>query len=161
MPRLLKTEQPHHVQAFERYFALGDSRSYELVARELNASLTTVKLWGRSFRWTERVQKRDLEMVQQIAERTASNQLSSTDRNLKIVLAALVRVAKEIAGGNLKQIAELKTLIHLEEHLMGVTHETSPTPRTGERARAGSYDAVIVLPSNGRGAPRVGDGEGP
>ena len=44
MPRLLKTEQPHHLQAFERYYTLGDKRSYEQVARELNTSLTTVKL---------------------------------------------------------------------------------------------------------------------
>ena len=64
MPRLLKTEQPHHRKAFERYYALGDQRTYARLAAEIGVDVSTLKLWGRSFGWSQRIGERDAEFDQ-------------------------------------------------------------------------------------------------
>ncbi len=55
--RTLAKEQPHHEKAFEYYYGLGEKRSYNKVAKEFNVSVSTVKLWGKSLRWKERLKE--------------------------------------------------------------------------------------------------------
>ena len=59
MSRLLKAEQPHHLRAFEFYNALGDKRSFALVAAEMGINVNTAKLWSRSFDWKRRIAERE------------------------------------------------------------------------------------------------------
>jgi hypothetical protein len=142
MPRLLRTEQEHHRLAFERYYEMGAGRSYEAVAQAIAVSAATVKLWGRSFSWLARVRERDNKAAAQIAEQTAADHIHATNRNLKIVRAGIIHIARDVAEGNLKQIRELRNLVHLEEHLMGVTQVGQP----GQSAAPG---VVLILPDNG------------
>ncbi len=51
------SEQPQPKQVFEYYYALGEKQSYRKGAGEFNVSTSTVKLWGKSFRWKERLNR--------------------------------------------------------------------------------------------------------
>ena len=116
--RLLEREQPHHERAFEYYYALGEKRSYGKVAEKFGASLSAVKLWGKSFRWKQRVRERDLEVVRQMASRTLSDEVNHRERNLQIVHMALVQLAKAVADGRVKMnLGDLDRLIRLESFL--------------------------------------------
>ena len=117
-PRLLTAERVHHERAFEYYFVLGEQRSYRKVAREFEVSESTVKLWGRSFGWKERVRDRDLDIAREVARRTLSEEVSHRERSLQIVQMALVQLARAIVDGNVKMtLGDLDKLIRLEAFL--------------------------------------------
>ncbi len=116
--RLLVKEQPHHETAFEYYYGLGEKRNYQKVAIEFNVSTSTVKLWGKSFRWKERLKERDLEVARHMASRTLSDEVNHRERNLQIVQMSLVRIAKAIVDGEVKMtLSDLDKLIRLESFL--------------------------------------------
>ena len=99
-------------------YSLGDKRNYQKVAVEFSASPSTVKLWGKSFRWKRRLKERDLEVARQMATRTLSDEVNHRERNLKIVQMSLVRMAKAIVDGEVKMIlGDLDKLIRLESFL--------------------------------------------
>lgn len=116
--RALVKEQPHHEKAFEHYYALGEKRSYDKVAKEFNVSPSTVKLWGKSLRWKERLKERDLQVARELAGRTLADEVSHRERNLQIVHMALVQLAKAVADGHVKMaLGDLDKLIRLESFL--------------------------------------------
>ena len=118
LARTLVREQPHQEKAFEYYYALGEKRNYQKVAAEFNVSSSTVKLWGKSFRWKQRLKDRDLEIARQIASRTISDEVNHRERNLQIVHMALVQLAKAVADGHVKMaLGDLDKLIRLESFL--------------------------------------------
>ena len=116
--RKLVREQPHHEKAFEYYYALGEKRSYEKVAGEFNVSPSTVKLWGKSLRWKQRLKERDLQVARGVASRTLADEVSHRERNLQIVHMALVQLARAVADGEVKMaLGDLDRLIRLESFL--------------------------------------------
>ncbi len=116
--RALVREQPHHEKAFEHYYALGEKRSYEKVAAKFNVSVSTVKLWGKSLRWKERLKERDLQVAREVAGRTLADEVNHRARNLQIVHMALVQLAKAVADGQVKMhLGDLDRLIRLESFL--------------------------------------------
>ncbi len=113
------TEREHHKKAFEFYFALGEGRSYRQVSEEFSVSLGTVKLWGRSFDWTGRIQERDAEVARAMADRSMKKGIERGLRNSKIIEMGLIQVAKAIAEGKVKMtVSDLDRLIRLEEYLI-------------------------------------------
>ena len=116
--RTLVKEQPHHERAFEYYYSLGEKRSYDNVAAEFSVSLSTVKLWGQSFKWKHRVRDRDIQIAREMASRTLSDEVNHREQHLKIVRMATVKLARAIAGGEVKMaIGDLDKLIRLESFL--------------------------------------------
>ncbi len=116
--RTLVREQPHHEKAFEYYYALGEKRSYEKVAAEFNVSPSTVKLWGKSLRWKQRLKERDLQVARKVAGRSVADDVSHRERNLQIVHMALVQLARAVADGEVKMsLGDLDKLIRLESFL--------------------------------------------
>ena len=114
----LKKETAKQQRAFEHYYGLGFGRSYGAVAKELGVSLATVKLWGRSFGWQERVRERDLEVARTVADRTFQADTESQGQQLQIVRMAMLHVAKAVAEGKVKvTMADLDRLIRLERFL--------------------------------------------
>jgi hypothetical protein len=111
-------EQENHKKAFEFYYALGESRSYSLVAKECGVSIGAVKAWGRTFDWRRRVGERDAQSARVIAERGMKNSVERGLRNRKLVEISLMQVAKAIAEGKVKPtVSDLDKLIRLEEFL--------------------------------------------
>jgi hypothetical protein len=116
--RLVATEQPHHLRAFEHYYGLGEQRSYERVAAEFFVAPSTVKLWARSFSWQARLKDRDLSVAREVAGRAMVDQVNRRERNLQIVHLALVQLAKAIADGDVRMtLADLDKLVRLEASL--------------------------------------------
>jgi hypothetical protein len=116
--RLLIKEQPHQAKAFEYYCSLGEHRSYEKVAAEFGVAVSTVKLWGTSFGWKERIRDRDLEVAREVATRTLSGEVSRRERNTQIIQMAILQLAKSVAEGQIKMtLADLDKLIRLEAYL--------------------------------------------
>ncbi len=116
--RTLVREQPHHEKAFEYYYALGEKRSYDKVAKEFNVSPSTVRLWGKSLRWKQRLKERDLQVAREVAGRTLADEVSHRERNLQIVHMALVQLARALADGQVKMsLGDLDKLIRLESFL--------------------------------------------
>lgn len=128
-------------RAFEIYYGLP-KRSYKAVATELGVSLATIKSWARIHRWKARLAEREMQAAQQLAEQSSNRSQEASQRNLKIVHAALTLLARAITSGDLKQLGELDRLIRLEEHLMGIT-------APGEADAAHGYHPVVILPDNG------------
>lgn len=114
----LVREQAHQVKAFEYYYSLGESRSYAKIATEFNVSPSTVKSWGRSFGWKQRLKERDLEVAREIAGRSLSDEINYKERNLKIVNMAVVKLARAIVDGDVRwSVGDLDKLIRLESFL--------------------------------------------
>jgi hypothetical protein len=116
--RLLIKEQPHQVRAFEYYYGLGQHRSYEKVAAQFGVAISTVKLWGTSFGWKERIRDRDLEIARELATRTLGGEVSRRERNTQIIQMAILQLAKAVAEGQVKMtLSDLDKLIRLESYL--------------------------------------------
>ena len=116
--RTLVKEQPHHERAFEYYYELGEKRSYDRVTAEFSVSLSTVKLWGQSFKWKNRVKDRDIQIAREMAYRTLGDEVNHRERNLKIVQMSLVQLARAIVDGEVKMaLGDLDKLIRLESFL--------------------------------------------
>ncbi len=116
--RLLVKEQPHQTKAFEFYDSLGESRSYEKVATEFQVATSTVKLWGKSFEWRERIRDRDLDVAREVANRTLDDAVSRSERNMQIVRMAVFQLAKAVAEGEVRMtLSDLDRLIRLEAFL--------------------------------------------
>jgi hypothetical protein len=114
----LQREQEHHQKAFEYYFALGEKRNYEAVAEKFGVSVSSVKLWGRSFGWKKRVRERDLEVARTMAQRSLKDEVTHRTRNRQLVQLSLVQLAKAIAGGKVKMtLSDLDKLVRLEAFL--------------------------------------------
>ena len=116
--RTLVKEQPHHERAFEHYYGIGEKRSYDKITTEFSVSLSTVKLWGKSFNWKRRVKDRDIQIAREMASRTLGDEVNHRERNLQIVHMALVQLAKAVADGQVKMnLGDLDRLIRLEAFL--------------------------------------------
>ena len=111
-------EQENHKKAFEFYYGLGEGRSYRLVAQEFGVSLATIKVWGKSFGWKDRIRERDADAATAMADDNLKSAAEKAIRNRKIVEMGLIQVAKAIAEGKVKPtISDLDRLVRLEEHL--------------------------------------------
>jgi len=128
-------------RAFEIYFNLP-RRSYKTVAAQLGVSLATIKAWAKTHRWKTRLAEREAQAARQLADQSARRGQAENERNLKIVRAALIYLARDITSGNLKQLSELDKLIRLEEHLMGFA-------APGEASGARTSNPVVILPDDG------------
>jgi transposase len=114
----LQKEQEHHKKAFEYYYALGEKRSYPATAKKFGVSVSSVKLWGRSFGWKKRLKERDAEVARTMAQRSMKDEVSHRMRNRQLVQLALVQLAKAIASGKVKMgLADLDRLVRLEAFL--------------------------------------------
>jgi transposase len=116
--RHLVKEQPHQAKAFEYYYSLGEHRSYDKIATKFGVARSTVKLWGTSFRWRERIRDRDLEVAREVATRTLDSEVSRRKRNTQIIHMAILQLAKAVAEGQVKMtLSDLDKLIRLEAYL--------------------------------------------
>ena len=111
----LQTEQEHQKRAFEHYAAQSGRRSYRATAEAFGVSVSTVKLWSRSFGWHQRLHEHSAKAARETADRVIGGGLAEISRNRKIVQMALVRLAKGIAEGKVKmQLGDLDRLIRLQ-----------------------------------------------
>jgi hypothetical protein len=57
--QLVKKETIRHIEAFEMYYNMGDTRSLQRLSDVLGLSLASTLKWSRSFGWVARIVERD------------------------------------------------------------------------------------------------------
>ncbi len=138
-------EQERHRKAFEVFFSLGDRRTYRMAADKLGVSASTIKLWSRTFGWSQRISERDAEIVRQVSEKSTSDSVADTERNLKMIRAAKNKVIKDILEGKTKSsVGELAKCIKLEREL-----QSQPDPAAPPVSEQPRGQVIIYLPDNG------------
>jgi hypothetical protein len=135
-------ETEKHQRAFEVYFALGQNRSLEIVARKVGASVGAVKKWSRVFNWQQRVEDREAAVSGIVRERVTSGEVDRRSRNLKIVKAGIVATARAIADGKIKpSLADLERMMRLEAEVELEQHRGEP----GADLRGMSDEEVLTV----------------
>lgn len=76
-------ETPQALDAFERYWALGDGRSLARVAQECHKSTGLIGRWSREHHWQERLTARQSEESRLRRERLAAAQLAAVESHAK------------------------------------------------------------------------------
>ena len=111
-------EKKRHERAFESYYALGSTRSLSKLAKSLGVAHSTVKLWSRRYGWQHRVAERDAEVAEIVKARTLDDDVDHKVRNQRLVRAAILATAKQIAEGKIRaSFSDLDKLMRLEAFL--------------------------------------------
>ena len=90
-------ETKKHMDAFEEYVLLGDTRSHANLARIVNVSKASIGKWASAFNWPERAKLRDIANAKQIAKitdrsivATKANYRKDIEDTMKIVKATIL-----------------------------------------------------------------------
>ena len=111
-------ERQKHVEAFERYHAMGPSRSLARLAVESEVSESALKTWSREFRWAERLEERSRQVAETLAKETASNEVDERKQDQQMVRLGLVQVAKALYEGRIRPtMSDLDRLLRLKREL--------------------------------------------
>ena len=142
-----KKERGRQKCAFEIYWALGDERSYAVVAEKLGVSTSTITRWAREFGWRKRLNNRIAWQSDDRVEPTDDTQTKQIERAIKYLDAALSRMIADLAEGNLK--ASPQDLVSL--HRLEIEISERINRRSDERKKVGQVG--VFLPFSGRRAP--------
>lgn len=116
----IKKETLKHKEAFEFYYSLGSVRSYQKVAEEYKVTLKSVAQWSKSFNWQERIAQRDIEIGQQLKEKTMDTIINEKANYRKIVKLAMSQLVESMRAGEMTyRIQDLERLIRLDMYLLG------------------------------------------
>jgi hypothetical protein len=131
MAKTIKKETLRHMEAFEYFYSLGDSRSLRAVAEKFTISETSAKLWARSFGWDDRVTQRDIEAAKKLEKKTMTTVVNEKANYRKIIRAAVGDFVARLKEGQVKieTVAEFEKLVKLDLLLMG--ENTEKTEVTG------------------------------
>ena len=130
--------------AFAVFLSLGDRRTYREVAAQLGVALPTVKRWAKAGHWQSRVHEEEAKAARELHDRFTSGQMAQNERNLKIVRAAILRLAKDITEGKVKsQLSDLPRLLQLEQDMLKEPRADDPRPESHRSA------VVLYLPDDG------------
>lgn len=114
------TEEAHHHEAFEKYYAMGAGRSLATLAKSLGVAANTAKTWSVKFRWRERIAERERKVSEAVATRAIKSEADVRTRSKQIVQLALIRIAQAVADGSMKgTFSDLDRLVRLEGFLDG------------------------------------------
>ena len=118
-------EKMIHIEAFEYYYALGNSRNCALVGKKFNKNPRTISQWCTKFNWVERVKMRDIEISKKLVEKTTNAILDEKANYRKVIKLAMSKMIKELQADDFKSkgIQDLERLIKLDMLLMGENTE--------------------------------------
>ena len=110
------------MKAFEIYYGLGDSRSYEKVAAQLNLSMTSVGKWGKLFGWRERIAERDAVKAKKMQDDNDKAFMDDVKQYRLIVKASIKDYLTSLKNGKIeiKKVDDVVKLIELDLKLMNV-----------------------------------------
>jgi hypothetical protein len=111
-------ERERHRLAFERYAAMGPSRSLTRLAKELGVSESAVKQWSRELGWTERVERHNREVADTLAKESVRNDADERKGDEQLVRLGMVQIAKALVEGRIKPtMSDLDRMIRLKRDL--------------------------------------------
>lgn len=102
-----------HREAFEYYYNLGDERTSQKVADQFSVSRRSIEEWKSNFNWKERVEKRDIVIMEEIERKMSKSIIQekleyhqSISTNIKLLRAIIGTIVSKIQN---KEI-EIKNL---------------------------------------------------
>ena len=127
--KVVGQETQEHRHAFEMYFAMGDSRSLAAVATETGKSITTISSWSRSFGWTERVEKRNSEVAEQINKKAVKQAATRKIEYLNTIHKGMKQFEDGLKDGTIKvkSVGDAEKLVNMYMKLIGESQVNSTT----------------------------------
>lgn len=118
----LKNETARHQSAFDYYYALGDDRSYDKVAKQFNVSVGSVTRWAGSFAWQRRVIERDHKIALQMQRETDRQILNDRKAYRNIIKASIETYVDNLKNGkvSIDKVSDLRALMDMDMKLMEV-----------------------------------------
>ncbi len=96
-------ENPRAEEAFAFFASLpAETRSYAEVAKKFGVGIATVKRWGSTGQWRQRLNKREARIVRQAADRAEATEVDARNRRTKLVELGLIKLASAIAKGDVR-----------------------------------------------------------
>ena len=122
-----------HLEEFEIYYNLGNSRSYREVAERIGKSPRTVETWGLKEKWSDEVKLRDLEILKEQRKQTVKERTQQAKKYKEIVNASIGEYIKKLQKNEIEitSICDLDRLIRLSCFLDGYMDSTNNI-NTGE-----------------------------
>lgn len=118
----IQTEKLEHLQAFEYWVALGDSRNYKEVAKHFHVSEMSIYKWANSFDWQSRLAERNKKLAEKLAKDTDSKYLEYRKKNIERLEKTLQAYEKKLDAGkvDVTQIPDILRVLELQTKLMGL-----------------------------------------
>ena len=132
--KVIKHETPLMQKAFEYYYQLGESRTYEQVAEKFNKSPTTIYNWAKSFNWEERIKILDAKAKAE-SEKKLIDEITSIKADLlKVAKATLAKYVESLKKGevNPKSAADMERIIKSILLLLGQSTENMNVEHSGK-----------------------------
>lgn len=102
MSGVLEQETLRQAKAFDTYYAMGDSRSYEAVARKLGVSKTSIARWAKVNNWQERIKERDKDIASKMYEKTDSDLVNTLTNYRKVITASVGEYIKNLKDNKIR-----------------------------------------------------------
>jgi len=128
-----RTEQIHHTEAFEFYYALGKDRSLQKVADQFVIELTTAQHWSSWFKWKERIRDRDNELARELANKMMLSAVKDREAYQSFIRGMIANGMEKFQAGVLvpHTVTDIINLVRLELMLTESTDDL--TERMEER----------------------------
>lgn len=130
--RSMAVESKRKAEAYDLYFAMGEDRSYEAVAKAMGVSKNTIANWARMFNWQSRVAEREEATREKIyQEMYGDTDKVIIDANVKyrrFIEKSIDKYIKSFKDGAIKitSINEFIKLVELDLKLAGLTKDDLP-----------------------------------
>jgi hypothetical protein len=150
-----KTETLNYREAFDYYFSLGASRSFNQVAVKFKKSERTIHNWGKAFNWQKRIEQRDIEIARRLEEKTNETIIDEKAKYreeikqyMQFVRGIMVASQEKIKNKEIciKESSDMNSLMLAYERLLKLD-----LLLMGEATdRSENTLPLIILPDNGR-----------
>lgn len=152
-------ETRQQADAYIRYYAMGENRSFRALARETGVTIGTLSNWGKKFKWKERLEEAHGGVVARIQKRIHGDLIKKTARFkaecLNMLDLALEDAMARISSGDLKidSVKDLVSVVKTSLLLRGEVTERRETKKDEAQDRAKkildmvrSGDSTVLLP---------------
>ena len=113
----LKVETKRHIEAFDKYYAMGEDRKLASLVSYCDVTETTVKRWSRSFNWQMRIAQRDLENGKKImakTDRVVVDTKAEYRKDIKLILQRLKGAVNKVVAEN-PETHELEVKLNMSD----------------------------------------------
>ena len=117
-----KREQPKHQLAFEKYYNMGDKRTFKALAEETGYSSNAISSWNEKYNWEDKIANRDNAKLQMVTQdRLEADVIARSIYQDTIRQMLKEQVIEPLANGTLdieiKNVSDIKRLVELDNML--------------------------------------------
>ena len=112
-----KVETQRHIEAFDRYFAMGKKRSLRSAAGQQGVSEKTIFQWSKDFNWQGRIAQRDLENGKKTmakTDKTVVNTKADYRRDIRLAFQPVKAAINKVIVKN-EETGELEVKLNMDD----------------------------------------------